>query len=163
MMIIHKWWVGGLRTKGNTSYMTQALKTSRVSTILVEIIFVMIWPLTFGTTFYDSEFVFVLLDKFKMTHVEIGLWGGGLIKGKTLYDASHDLAPWWFLGGLTKRNILVVCCPFCSEMLWKPWDAHDIGLFNFCHLVQLKPDYFSAFQFRNCSFNVQRLLAQYHQ
>ena len=109
MMIIHKWWVGGLRTKGNTSYMTQALKTSRVSTILVEIIFVMIWPLTFGTTFYDSEFIFVLLDKFKMTHVEIGLWVvGGLTKGKTLYDASHDLAPWWFAGGLTKRNILVV-------------------------------------------------------
>ena len=50
-----------------------SLETSRVSTILVEIIFVMIWPLTFGTTFYDSEFIFVLLDKFKMTHVEIGL------------------------------------------------------------------------------------------
>ena len=73
---------------------------------------------------------------------------GGLTKGKTLYDASHDLAPWWFVGGLTKRNILVVWCPFCSEMLWKPWDAHDnlasnvklkkksvnIILFNFCHL-----------------------------
>ena len=56
--------------------MTQALKTSRVSTILVEIIFVMIWPLTFGTTFYDSEFVLVLNGKFKMTHVEIGLWVG---------------------------------------------------------------------------------------
>ena len=53
-----------------------SLETSRVSTILVEIIFVMIWPLTFGTTFYDSEFIFVLHNKLKVTHVEIGLWVG---------------------------------------------------------------------------------------
>ena len=47
-----------------------------MSTILLEIILVMIWPLSFGKTFYDFEVVFVSYDKFKMTHVEIGLWVG---------------------------------------------------------------------------------------
>ena len=51
-------------------------------TILLEIILVMIWTLSFGKTFYDFEIVF---DKFKITHVV-----GGLSEGKTLYDATLE-------------------------------------------------------------------------